>query len=280
MTAVTLTAGLGLLEVGLLFSAIPTVLRFLGVDALAEACERLLAPLTRGGTVVGWTAALLALVLGVLAIRSVRRVRGVRQMLSAELWLGERRLIGSTDVLVVPVGMPFAVALDGPDPSILISKEMLDSLTTTELEAVVRHEAAHLARHHGALLVLASVVEDSVGRLIPPLRRSAQALRFAIERWADEEAVADSASDRGVLRSALVAVACSHAALPVLAFSGAETVAARVAALEQSPLRPSRLAHVAAYAPGVALATGSVVALTTWTGHAHMLLSMTGTCPL
>lgn len=280
MAAVALAAGLGLLEGGLLFSAIPTVLRSLGVDAVAGACERLLAPLARGGPVVGWTAALLALALPTQAVRSLLRVRGVRHMLSAELWLGERHHVGSIDVFVVPVGAPLAVALDGPDLPILISRGMLDSLTSAELEVVVRHEVAHLTRHHGALLVLATILEDSVGRLIPPLRLSAHTLRFAIERWADEEAVADSPSDRGVLRSALVAVACSHGALPVPAFSAADTVAARIEALEQSPLQPCPLTHVAAYAPGVALAAGNVIALTAWTGQAQMLLSMAGACPL
>lgn len=280
MTATSLAAGLVLLEVGLLFTALPTVLRFIGVDALAEACERVLAPLAGGGSVMGWTAGLLAVALAVSAVRVVRKVRRVRQMLMAELWLGEARHVGSSEVLVVPVGMPFAVALDGPDPSILISREMLDSLTPLELEAVVRHEAAHLTRHHGAMLVLAAALEDSVGRLIPPLRRSADALRFAIERCADEDAVADSPNGREVLRSALVAVACSHAPLPVPAFSGADTVVARVQALEHVPIRPGRVLRVAAYAPGVVLAAGAVTALTAWTGHAHMLLSMAGSCPL
>lgn len=280
MTAAAVAAGLVLLEVGLVFTAMPTLLRFIGVDALADACERLLAPLARGGTLVGWTAALLAVALGVSAILAVRKVRRVRQLLTDELWLGEVRHVGQTEVLVVPVGMPFAVALGGPDPSILISKEMLDSLTPRELEAVVRHEAAHLTRHHGAMLVLAAALEGSVGRLIPPLRRTADALRFAIERCADEDAVAGSPSDRGVLRSALVAVACSHAAIPVPAFSGADTVMARIKALEHSPIRPGGVAHAAAYAPGVVLAGGVVAALTAWTGHAHMLLSMAGSCPL
>jgi len=280
MTAVALAAGFSLLELGLLFSVIPTVLRFAGVDGLAAACERLLGPLANSGPVVAWTAALLATAMGVLGIRAVRRVRGVRRMLSAESWLGERHNVGSQEVLVVPAGIPFAVALDGPQPSILISSEMLDSLSPTQLEAVVRHEAAHLTRHHGALLMLAAVVDDSVGRLVPPLRRSAQTLRLAIERWADEEAVASSPGQRSVLRSALVAVACSHAALPVPALNDANTVMARIDALAESPVRPGRVAHAAAYGPGLVLGVGSIVALAEWTGHAHMLIAMAGTCPL
>ena len=280
MTAAAVVGGLSLLEIGLVFSAMPTLLRFFGVDALADACERLLAPVARGGAALGWVAAALAAAIPMAGVRAVRNALEVRRSLRRELWLGEQRDVAGVAVTVVPTGAAFAVALGGAEPAIVVSREMVDALNPAELDAVVRHEAAHLAGHHPALLLVSTVLEGTVARALRPLHRSAQTLRFALERWADEDATSGSSCDRGALRSALVSVACSHAALPVPAFSDAQTVVARIDALSSSPVPASRATRLAVYAPSVAVGLGAFSVLTTWTGHAQMLLTMAGSCPL
>lgn len=280
VTAAAVVGGFGLLEIGLVFSAIPTLLRFVGVDALAEACERLLAPVAPGGAAIGWVTAVLAAAIPAAGVRAVRNALDVKRRLRRELWLGERHDVGGTPVTVLPAGTAFAAALDGPEPAIVVSREMVDALTPAELDAVVRHEAAHLAGHHPALLLVSTLLEGTVATVLRPLHGSARTLRFALERWADEDAAAGSSHDRRALRSALLSVACSHAALPVPAFSDAETVVARIDALSSLPASTSRATRFAVYAPSLAVGFGAFGALTTWTGHARMLFTMAGSCPL
>lgn len=279
LSAAAVAGGLVLVEIGLLLVALPMILRIFGLPALADACERLLGPVLVGGPAAGWVAAVAAVVLAVAAWRSVARARALRRRLEEEVWLGDRDRIGTTDIVVLPLGVPFAVALDGAEPCIVVSRELRAVLTGEQLDAVVRHEAAHLAAHHGRLLLLAAVLQDSLAWLLPPLRASAVALRLAVERWADEQAAAGSSETRAALRSALVGVAHARTAFPLPGLTDADAVIARIDALDRSPCRPRLAAHLATYMPGFLLGVGAAGALGTWASHAHMLASMAGRCP-
>lgn len=281
LSAIAIAGGMVLVEGGLLLLAAPTLLRAVGVPALANACERLLSPVVATESpIAGWTAAAAAVGLGAALTRALVVARRLRSRLAGDLWLGERDRIGTCDVVVLPLGVPFAAALEGDDPCIVLSRELRDSLPSDQLEAVVAHEAAHLAARHGRFLVLAAAHEQTLGRVLAPLKPSASSLRLAVERWADEDASAGSPQRRQALLSALLGIAHAHVALPLATLTDATTVITRIEALGRPPSRPRLGIRLAAYLPGSMLGAGAVAALGTWTGQVHMLLSMTGRCPV
>jgi hypothetical protein len=92
-------------------------------------------------------------------------------------------------------------ALPGARGRIVASRSLLAALPAAERRAVLAHEAAHLRHHHHryrAATELAVAVN-------PLLRSVVPAVRFATERWADEEA-ALTTGDRAVVAHALARV--------------------------------------------------------------------------
>ncbi|MGH9214874.1 MAG: hypothetical protein ACRDZS_01340, partial [Acidimicrobiales bacterium] len=147
-----------------------------------------------------------------------------------------------------------------------------------ELDAVLRHERAHLVNDHGRYLLLATALEHTFG-LFPLLRRSTAALRVTLERWADEEAAGSAPESRQVVRNALLDVTSALVAEPaVAAFTSADTVIERIEALEEDAPRPSRLAHAALYLPGTGLALLAAYAFLTWGAEMQHVVAMAGTC--
>ena len=168
-----------------------------------------------------------------------------------------------SDFIVTADAMPHAYAVPGfaSRGAVVVSSGMLALLDHDERAAVLEHERSHL-RHRHALFELIVRVSAALNPLIVGLRRD---VRFAVERWADEDSAA--ATDRPVAASALARA--SLAALrettrreptPWLALHAHHTVA-RVAALLDPPQRRVRSAWLL-----VAAAVLAVVALA-WAMH-------------
>lgn len=280
LCAVGLGGGLALTEMVLVLRAAPTLLRAAGVGWLATACERVLRPLVIGGPVLGWTAAAAAVILPIAALASWRRARRLRARLAADLWLGDARVIGGHTVVVLPVPRPLALSFghDG-ESMIVLSDGLLDGLDGPQIEAVVRHEAAHVRHRHQRFLAVAAIAEGVLGRL-PPVARTAAALRLAVERWADEEAAGPTRKARVALRDSLLRLAGVAPVAGVAAFTDAGTVAARVTALDFPPPRPRLPQHAMVYVPGTMAGAVAAPAVITWGGHVHMLLAMAGRCTI
>ena len=150
-------------------------------------------------------------------------------------------------------------------------------LRADELDAVVRHELAHLRHRHHRDLALATVADATLGWM-PGLRASTAALRLGIERSADEEA-SERPGAREATRRALLKTTETMLA-PVPAFTAALTLLARLDPLATPPSHPSLRLRAAMFAPLAGLAA---VALPGLLGSGavtlHHLLNGLELCP-
>ncbi len=135
----------------------------------------------------------------------------------------------TTEVAVLPDGVPYAYALPGSPGRIIVSSAMLECLTEAEQRALLAHERAHLAGRHHRLL-LAVQLAGCANPLLRPLRA---AITYSTERWADEEAAVTTGDRRLTARTVGKAAIISHRAATetVAAFASAGPVPRRVAAL-------------------------------------------------
>lgn len=147
--------------------------------------------------VPGW----LGLGAGVLLVSMVVRVALVLRQLHRV-----RCLLPSCNggVLVIESPRPAAYALPGRRGGVVVSTGMLDALKPAERTVMWAHEGSHLLHRHDRYLLAV----DLSAAMVPPLRRLADQVRYATERWADEDAATSVDGDRG-----LVARAISRAAL-------------------------------------------------------------------
>ncbi|MGH9030506.1 MAG: M48 family metalloprotease [Acidimicrobiia bacterium] len=274
-----LAVGLSMFELGALLTAAPTVLRAAGAPTLAAACERTLVPLLPGGAVAGWVAAAIAITVPVLAWVGLRRARRGRDAVRIEPTLGEHFSVGEHDLVVLPTERLVAVSVGGDPAQIVVSTGLLGVLDHEQVDAVIRHEAAHLHHGHERFLLLATVVEHAAAAF-PPARRSAATLRVAIERWADEAAAgAANGCSRRSLRDALLGMTAAVVTpSSVAAFSPLDSLAERVDALATGPRPSSALRRAAIYVPGVVLGGVAVAALGAFLGDAQTVLAMAGRC--
>ncbi|MEU1622200.1 M56 family metallopeptidase [Streptomyces sp. NPDC005722] len=149
----------------------------------------------------------LAVVLGACA-RAVWRHRAVHGR-------ARRALEGlpAGPVAVLPDGAPYAYALPGRRPRIVVSTGMLGRLTPGERRALFAHERSHLARRHHRFLLAVHLA----ARANPFLRPLRSAVSYTTERWADEEAARTVGSRRTVAlaigRAALVSAGAPGAGL-------------------------------------------------------------------
>src|SRR6266542_3285528 len=278
MAASLLLSALGLLVV---LVATPTVMRAVGLGEIADLCRQALGRLIPGGAPVGWAALVVAAVVPVLAGREVLRMRRDRRLVKSGLALGECLAHHGHALLVVPSDRMVAFSVPGPAPQVVVSRRLARELTDSELTAVLHHELAHLDNQHHHYLLLASVVEGSLG-LLGPVRRSAAALRAALERWADEQAALASAGGRASVRSALLRVAAAMAGVDprLTSFLSASTMAERIEALQAEPPARSVLPRrLSVYVPAALLLLGAPVLVGAILGQADVLHDLAGICP-
>jgi hypothetical protein len=171
------------------------------------------------------------------------------------------------DLLVIQSQTPTAFAVPGRHPHVVVSTGMLDLLDSDEQRAMLAHERAHLRHHHHRLIVATEVAAS----MLPPLWLPARRVRFATERWADQDAA------REVGDASIVARAIARAALdrsdsmgPELALHGSD-VAARIEALTHDRDHP-RLDT-----PSVAVGLLVAVSLTAVVAQVHHVLAFVQT---
>jgi Zn-dependent protease with chaperone function len=149
-----------------------------------------------------------------------RRTRRLQRAARIDEWVGEHRQLPEATLVVLPIDAVVAYATPGSPSQVVVSRGLTRVLRADELDAVVRHELAHLRHRHHRDLALAAVVDAALG-WIPGLRASTAALRLGIERSADEEA-AERPGAREATRRALLKATETMLA-PVPAFTTALT---------------------------------------------------------
>lgn len=194
----------------------------------------------------------------------VRAGRGLRTPVPAVPARGE--------LLVLPTAEPTAYVVPGRPGHIVVSAGMLRALDDDERRVLLAHERAHLRfRHHRYLRVA-----DLSAQAVPLLAPLAARVRFATERWADEEAAREIGDRRLVARAVARAalVSADHVA-PALAFGGLGVPARVDALLAESP---SRLPATVALASVAGLALFAVGG-STLQAH-HLLASVSALCTM
>jgi Zn-dependent protease with chaperone function len=183
---------------------------------------------------VGWVS-LLAAVLGA-AMWCVSIVRAGRAIHRSSVWVRNCERTGAATVLpganvpilVVKNPAPIFVLAGILRPRLIVSQRILDTLSSAQLSAVLRHEHGHRTAH------------DNLKRLLILLAPVSSALLDRTWTRHAEWAADDSGADRFHLAEALVGVArrCAMPACPPMVSSliaGEGDLAARVERLLESP---------------------------------------------
>ncbi len=167
--------------------------------------------------------------------------------------LGDHR--HGAGVRVIDVAEPLAYCLPGIRSRVVLSKGTLSALSHSEVQAILRHERAHLRARHD--LVLESFI--AVHTAFPRFVRSGSALRavrLLVELLADDAAV--RAVGPAPVARALVACAAARTPAGAMAAGGATTVI-RVRRLAGRP--NSMLLSLGAYLAAVEVLVGPTVAV-------------------
>ncbi len=161
-------------------------------------------------------------------------------------------------VQIIASDVPVAFAVPGRPGHVVVSSGMLAVLTPAEREVVFAHEHAHLRHRHHLHLGIAEVISGA----LPFLGRLRTTVRFATERWADED-TAKQLGDRGVVASAIgrAALASSPAAYPALSIGGGDVVARMEAMLAQPTQTGPHLVIAAVTLTTIGALAGSAVQL-------------------
>lgn len=109
---------------------------------------------------------------------------------------------------------------------ILVSRRALGVMDADELEASLNHELGHIHRRHRPLLLVASLLA-ALGRLLPGTTAAERALRFSLERDADEYAVRQT-RDPLALASAICKAATARPLAASTGLGGGGRVALRL----------------------------------------------------
>lgn len=270
--------GMWAVRVGLGLSAAPTLLRTAGVEHAAVACHELFGPVLPGGAPIGWASAAAFTALEYRIRRSKRRTHAALEVMRVEAWLGTHVTVNGVDVIRLPTQEPLAYALAGRSPQVVITDGLVEVLSEAELQAVVRHERSHLEHGHQRHLATAAATDAAVG-WIRPVRRSIDALRLGVERWADEDA-APLPTERRLVRAALVKVTATMLG-PALSFTTGCTILDRMKALDREAPDPTAATRAVAVVPLLSLTAIMAATLIAWSSYTHHgLLAMVGYCPL
>jgi Zn-dependent protease with chaperone function len=207
--AVAVVAALGVLALGYALQQPPLGGLFGWCQALFSSHDRV--PTTAG--VLSW------LVLIAMAVSVVLRARMRRAAVSST----DQELVWSTE--------PVAFASPAAGGRVVVSVGMLAALDPAERRVLYAHERSHLRHRHHRFLHVAEIASAAV----PLLRPLSAQVRFATERWADEDAAREVGDRELVARAIARAALATTAPPPTMAFTGHTTVA-RV----QAMLHPGR----------------------------------------
>jgi Zn-dependent protease with chaperone function len=157
---------------------------------------------------------------------TTRRRRAHHRMLVDLLGLSSdvvaaRACARGRDLRVLEVAQPLAYCLPGVRSRVVVSEGTLDSLTDTEVGAILSHERAHLRARHDLVLEAFTAAHAAFPRFV----RSASALdavQLLVELLADDAAV--RVAGRAPLARALVTCASGRTPLGALAAGGTHTL--------------------------------------------------------
>jgi Zn-dependent protease with chaperone function len=169
---------------------------------------------------------------------------------------------------ILDVKQPLAYCLPGVRSRVVVSEGTLNTLSDSEIAAILTHERAHLRARHDLVLEMFTAVHAAFPRFV----RSASALdavRLLIEMLADDAAV--RAAGPTPLARALVACASGRTPSGALAAGGPTTVLR----LRRLGGRPNSLALAAsAYFAAAAVVVVPTVALAVpWLAELHRLFT-------
>ena len=167
--------------------------------------------------------------------------------------LGDHR--HGSGVRVIDVAEPLAYCLPGIRSRVVLSKGTLSALSHSEVQAILRHERAHLRARHDLVLEAFIAVHTAFPRFV----RSGSALRavrLLVELLADDAAV--RAVGPAPVARALVACAAARTPAGAMAAGGATTVI-RVRRLAGRP--NSMLLSLGAYLAALVVLVGPTVAV-------------------
>jgi Zn-dependent protease with chaperone function len=173
---------------------------------------------------------------------------------------------GVSGLVVVDDDRVAAYAVPALRGRTVISRRLLRELDVDEARAVLAHESAHLRHRHFLYVQLAEIAAAAN----PLLRRSAAAVRRAVESWADDEAatvVGDRVCVARAVAKATLAYRGRIAPRPALAVGDASDVARRVHHLLDSA-RPRSGRWVALM---IAAAAACAVSASAFSLYAHGL---------
>lgn len=243
-----LVTGFVLIESGLVLWATPALLDAMSLAELAAACRRMLGGLVPGGRVGGMAAAAVLVWTTTAALVGLGRVVRSQRRYRVEPTLARAERRETHELVVLPTIQPFAYAVGGRRPQIVLTRGVVDRFPAEYVEAIMAHEMAHVRNRHHRFLMLSSGVLAAFG-WIPPVRSGVDHLHLALERWADEEAAATVPDGRSSVRGAVLAMAVSMAAaVGVTGFGGPETIAERAKALAGGAPRRSPVTVTGLYA--------------------------------
>lgn len=170
------------------------------------------------------------------------------------------------DLRVLQVAEPMAYCLPGIRRRVVVSAGAIQTLSESELAAILRHERAHLGARHDLVLEAFIAVHTAFPRFV----RSGSALgavALLVELLADDSAV--RATGRAPLARALVACASARTPAGAMAAGGPSAVI-RVRRLAGRP--NSRAIAVATYVAAAAVLTLPTVAVAVpWLTELHRL---------
>jgi len=155
-----------------------------------------------------------------LAVGLFRGWVGVRRTLRRAIGKGP---LGST--VVDEQDVVLAVTTLGRS-RVLVSDRALRTMDEQELEAGLAHELGHIHRRHRPLL-LSGAVLAALARLLPGTRATERALRFSLERDADEYAVRRT-DDRLALAGAICKAAVARASVALAGLGEPGSVTGRL----------------------------------------------------
>lgn len=267
----SLVLGLTTLLAGLALHAGPVLATVIGGET-ALAGTGLIAHLSPGGLPAALTSAALATLLAGGLGRRLAGLRRRRQQARADPRLGVHHRQAHHDLVILPTSAPLAYSIEGNPAQVIVSEELVYTLSPPELSILVDHERAHLRYHHQRYLAVAAIVEQVVG-LLPLAGRGALALRLAIERWADDEAAGSDLGTRALLSRALLHVAPQEEQRPRSRLDG---LVVRSVALTHRPIaRRDGVEIVALGVVLILLATGTAT-LGHWLGDVPALIADLG----
>jgi len=134
----------------------------------------------------------------------------------------------------------YAYTLPGPARTIAISDGLRKALDDNEFSVVLAHEQAHARHRHDRFKLLALLTTAFIPMIAPIMTR----LDFYLERWADEEALAQTGAERRLAARTIAKVAlASPSPRPALGIAD-HGVAARATALLAPVEHPGTVARL------------------------------------